>query len=165
VTVTGFSKSYGLAGLRIGAVMAHTDDHYNALFEASLHRSTVHGANIMGQLAATTALNKCDRWLADFVKHLHAMRDICVAELNSMKGVKCISPEGCYVAFADITGTGKSSSEIRDLLFNEAKVAIVPGLKQWFGDGAEGYIRLSFATSEDILREALSRMKLTLDKI
>ena len=41
----------------------------------------------------------------------------------------------------------------------EAKVAVVPGLKQWFGDGAEGYIRMSFDTSEKILNEAISRIK------
>jgi bifunctional pyridoxal-dependent enzyme with beta-cystathionase and maltose regulon repressor activities len=41
----------------------------------------------------------------------------------------------------------------------EAKVLVVPGLKQWFGDGAEGYIRMSFATSEEILTDALLRIK------
>ena len=64
-----------------------------------------------------------------------------------------------YVAFTDITSTNKTSQEIHDLLLNEAKVAIVPGLKQWFGDGAEGYIRMSFATSEEILTDALGRIK------
>ena len=42
---------------------------------------------------------------------------------------------------------------------SSAKVAVVPGLKEWFGEGATGYIRLSFATSEEILKEALSRIK------
>jgi bifunctional pyridoxal-dependent enzyme with beta-cystathionase and maltose regulon repressor activities len=70
-----------------------------------------------------------------------------------------MAPQGCYVAFADIIGTGKSSSEIHQLLMNDAKVAVVPGLKQWFGNGAEGYIRLSFATSSSILQEGISRIK------
>ena len=46
-----------------------------------------------------------------------------------------------------------------DYLLKEAKVAVVPGLKQWFGDGAEGYIRMSFATSEEIVQEAIYRIK------
>ncbi len=165
ITVTGYSKSYGLAGLRIGSVLAPDETHYKRLFEASLQGSTVHGANVMGQIAASAALNKCGDWLAGFVKHLQKMRDLCVTELNSIKGVKCIAPEGCYVAFADIRGTGKTSSQIHELLMRDAKVAVVPGLAQWFGDGAEGYIRISFATSGDILKEALTRIKTTLNSI
>jgi len=165
ITVTGYSKSYGLAGLRIGSVLAPDETHYNRLFETSLQGSTVHGANVMGQIAASTALNKCGDWLNGFVKHLQAMRDLCVKELNSIKGVKCIAPEGCYVAFADITGTGKTSAEIHELLVKDAKVAVVPGLAKWFGDGAEGYIRISFATSGDILKDALTKIKNTLNSI
>jgi aminotransferase len=165
VTITGFSKSYGLAGLRIGAVMASNDIHFRQLIATSLHHSTIHGANVMGQIAATAALTKCGPWLDEFVGHLTKMRKIAVDEFNSMPGIKCIAPEGCYVAFADITGTGKSSSEIKDLLLSSAKVSVVPGLKEWFGEGAEGYIRISFATSEEILREALTRIKKTLLKI
>ena len=163
VTVTGYSKSYGLAGLRIGAVMASNPLHYERLFTTSLHNSTIHGANILSQVAATTALNECEYWLTDFVSHLQRMRDLCVTELNTMKGFNCIAPEGCYVAFTNITGTGRTSKEIHQLLLDEAKVAVVPGAKEWFGEGAEGYIRMSFATSEDILKEALSRMKNTIN--
>ena len=162
VTITGFSKSYGLAGLRIGAVMASNRNHYNRLYEASLHQSTVHGANLLSQVAAIAALEHCGQWLDEFVIHLQAMRDHCVGRLNAIPGFACIPPEGCYVAFADITGTGRSSAEIRDLLFDQAKVAVVPGLPEWFGPGAAGYIRLSFATSKAILDEALDRITLTI---
>jgi aminotransferase len=165
VTVTGFSKSYGLAGLRIGAVMASNENTYKKLIEASLHNSTIHGANLISQVAASTALNECEYWLTNFVKHLHSMRDLCVSELNSIPGFKCIAPEGCYVAFVDIKETKKSSKEIQELLMTQAKVAVVPGLKQWFGEGADGYIRMSFATSEIILRDALSRIKNTINYI
>jgi aminotransferase len=162
ITITGFSKSYGLAGLRIGAVMASNRNHYARLYEASLHQSTVHGANLLSQVAATAALERCGQWLDEFVSHLHAMRDRAVDRLNHLPGFACTRPEGCYVAFADITGTGRSSAEIRDLLFDRAKVAVVPGLPEWFGPGAAGYIRLSFATSQAILDEALDRITLTI---
>ena len=165
VTVTGYSKSYGLAGLRIGAVMASNQTHYDRLFEVSLHNSTIHGANILSQVAATTALNECGYWLNDFVAHLQQMRDLCVRELNATNGFNCISPEGCYVAFTNITDTGKSSAEIHQILFNDAKVAVVPGAKQWFGEGAEGFIRMSFATSEEILADALYRIKNTINSL
>jgi len=159
VTVTGFSKSYGLAGLRIGTIVAGTKENFDRLMDASLHGSTIHGANTLGQIAAAAALTQCQGWLQQFVAHLTKMRDMCVAGLNSIDGVTCMAPEGCYVAFANITGTGKTSKEIADIFLEEKKVAVVPGLKQWFGDGAEGYIRLSFATSGVILEEALQRLK------
>jgi aminotransferase len=146
-------------------VLAFGEDHYQKLLDASLHRSTIHGANVIGQIAAISALEKCDVWLKDFVRHLTRMRDICVSALNEMPGVSCQLPEGCYVAFADIKGTGKSSQEIYELILAEAKVAVVPGLKEWFGEGAEGYIRLSFATSEDILKDALGRMHKVLSRV
>src|SRR5690606_25629643 len=108
---------------------------------------------------------KCEKWLADFVAHLQVVRDLCVNALNDMKGVKCLAPEGCYVAFADIRGTGKTAQELQAMLLEQAKVAVVPGMARWFGEGAEGYIRLSFATTEDILGEALNRMKKTINAI
>ena len=159
ITITGFSKSYGLASLRVGAIFCPDAASYSNIFAASLHASTVHGCNVAGQIAATAALEECKEWLANFVDHLQKMRDICVTGLNAIQGINCMAPQGCYVAFADITGTGKSSSEIQQILMNEAKVAIVPGLKQWFGNGSEGFIRLSFATSAVILNEALDRVK------
>lgn len=159
VTITGFSKSYGLAGLRIGAVMASNDVHYNQLMNTSLHNTTIHGANVIAQVAASAALTKCDYWLDNFLIHLKNMRDLCVKELNQIKGFKCFAPDGCYVAFPNISGTNKTSKEIQELLLNTGKVAVVPGLKEWFGEGADNHIRISFATSEGILKDALNRIK------
>ena len=163
VTITGFSKSYGLSQLRrIGAVMASNQKHYTRLYETSLHQSTVHGANLLSQVAATAALEECGQWLDEFVSHLHTMRDHSIDRLNRIPGFQSKHPEGCYVAFADITATGRSSAAIREILFDRAKVAVVPGLPEWFGPGATGYIRLSFATSQAILDEALDRITLTI---
>ncbi len=165
ITITGFSKSYALGGLRIGAILASNPNHYKKLFEASLHNSTIHGANVLSQIAATTALNECGYWLSGFLNHLHAMRQLCVNELNTINGFNCIAPEGCYVAFVNIKETKITSAEMRDLLLNTAKVLVVPGLKQWFGDGAESYFRVSFATTEKILTEALVRIKNTINQL
>ncbi|MCG9794171.1 pyridoxal phosphate-dependent aminotransferase [Flavobacterium algicola] len=159
ITITGFSKSYGLAGLRIGAVIAHNQNHFNLLMDVSLHNSTVHGATVLSQVAATAALNECGYYLDNFVTHLTKIRSLIVTELNSIPGFNCVAPEGCYVAFTNITKTNKTSQEIYELLLKEAKVAVVPGLKQWFGEGAEGHIRMSFASSEEVIMEAMNRIK------
>ena len=89
------------------------------------------------------------------------MRSIIVNRFNGLTGFKCYYPEGCYLAFVNIKETGLSSKEVYDLLLNKAKVAVVPGLPQWFGTEAEGYIRLSFATSEMLIEEAMNRIQKT----
>ena len=163
ITVTGYSKSYGLAGLRIGSVLCPNKKIFDQILESSLHQSTVHGANVLGQIAATAALNEAQVWLSSFVEHLHGMRNLAVQKLNEMPGVHCKSPEGCYVLFPDISQTPYSASELHKHLLDKAKVAVVPGLPKWFGSAAEGHIRLSFATSEELLTEALNRIHYFLD--
>jgi aspartate/methionine/tyrosine aminotransferase len=159
ITVTGFSKSYGMAGLRIGVVVAHTPALFKRLFDASMHQYTVNGVSVLSQVGATAALKECDYWLDEFVQHTHRMRDLLVTELNTIPGFNCVAPDGCYVAFVNIKETQMSSSQMHELLLNKAKVAVVPGLEQWFGKGAEGYIRLCFSTSEAILKESIDRVK------
>jgi len=163
IIVTGYSKSYGLAGLRVGAVLCPTIEIFKSILNNSLHNSTIHGVSVLSQIAATTALNDCQEWLNNFVIHLTKMRDFSVEKINSIPGLSCISPEGCYVLFINISQTGFTSDEIYQLLLNKGKVAVVPGLSQWFGDQAEGYIRISFATSEKVLSEAFDRIKNTLN--
>ena len=158
ILVTGFSKSYGLAGLRIGVVASTNDELFEKLLTKSLHKSTIHGVNSIGQIAATAALENSQEWLVEFVAHLQKMRDFVTQRINQLPGLKTISPDGCYVSFIDVRGTGMTATAFQEKMFQEAKVALVPGLPQWFGPGAEGYVRLSFATSSEILEEAMNRI-------
>jgi aspartate/methionine/tyrosine aminotransferase len=128
-------------------------------------KTTAYGVSTLSQAAAEAAFKHCRYWVNDFVQHLTLMRDLVTDSLNTMKNVTCHSPQGCYVVFPNIKATGKSSTEISNYILQEAKVAVVPGAAQWFGPGAEGYIRICFSTSESILREALGRMKDTMDKL
>jgi len=159
ITITGYSKSYGLAGLRVGSVFMPNANLYQLIFDRSQHRSTVHGCNVVGQIAATAALKEAQPWLKDFVTHLQSMRDLVTTRLNNIPGVQCTIPQGCYVAFPNISGTGMTSEQMHQLLIEKALVATVPGLPQWFGSGAAHHIRLSFATSESVLIEALDRIE------
>ncbi len=159
ILINGFSKSYGLAGLRIGSLVAPDENLFQKLLHKSRHESTVHGANTIGQVAAVAALNDSQDWLAEFVNHLHAMRDLVVTHLNALPGITCQPPEGCYLAFANTSGTGLTSEEFQAKVLKDAKVMIVPGLDRWFGDGAKDHVRISFATSAGILNEAFDRIK------
>jgi len=158
VVVTGFSKSYGLAGLRAGAVITSNPELLERVILASDQRSTVHGSNVLAQVAATAALKDAQPWLNEFLLHLHEMRLLTVNALNNLPGVKCYAPQGCYVAFADISETGMDAESICSKWLSEAKVSVVPGLPRWFGSRAQGHIRLSFATSSTILNDAFERI-------
>jgi aspartate/methionine/tyrosine aminotransferase len=165
ITVSGYSKSYGLAGLRVGFVMASDEKLFKKLFESSGHASTVHGCNALAQVAASTALNECAYWLHDFVEHLQRMRDLSLKEISTIPGFSCHSPQGCYLLFCNIQKTGYESASLQTLLLEKAKVAVVPGLPRWFGEGAAGHIRICFSTSENILTEAFSRIRQCLNAV
>ena len=159
ITVHGFSKSFGLAGLRVGCVATSNRALFKKIFAASLHDSTVHGCNALGQVAASAALTHAQPWLNDFVRHLQKMRDFCISQIEEMPNISCYTPQGCYLLFCNISGNGLSSTDLQQKMLINAKVAVVPGLPKWFGTAAEGYIRICFSTSEEVLKEAFHRMK------
>ncbi len=158
VVVHGFSKSFALAGLRIGYV-ATTDAEASArMLAASEQPSTVDGAATISQIAAAAAYDEALPWLAAFLTHLRARRDQCVAALRAMPGVSVESPDATYVAFARVDAGARSMESLTEALRDDHGVAVVPGSARWFGEGAAGHVRVCFATSEGIVREGLSRM-------
>jgi aspartate aminotransferase len=82
-------------------------------------------------------------------------RDLA-AGLNQIKGISCPLVEGAFYAFADVRGTGLTSTQAADLFLQEAHVAVTPGIA--FGAAGEGHVRLSFATSDDALTQAVDRL-------
>jgi len=88
-------------------------------------------------------------------------RELVVTELNSL-GLKCSRPQGAFYAFPSIKSTGMSSLDFSRKLLEKEKVAVVPGTA--FGSCCEGYIRISYASSLDNLKEALARIKRFLEK-
>jgi aspartate/methionine/tyrosine aminotransferase len=84
-------------------------------------------------------------------------RKLIVKLLNEVPGVSCITPKGAFYAFPNITGTGMKSKQLEELLLEEAGVATVSGTS--FGHLGEGYIRFSYASSTENIKEALRRMK------
>ena len=159
ISVFGFSKTFGLAGLRVGFVHAPTEKIFESLIQASRARSTSTGVSTLSQIAATAAYEKCWYWVDAFLAHLLQARDYTHNRLSQMPGVKCRKPDGTYVIFPDLRAYGLKSEQMADYLLKEAKVAVVPGAPQWFGPGAEGHIRLCFSTSLEVLREALDRIE------
>lgn len=159
IIVGGFSKTFGLAGLRIGFIRAPDAALFGRIFAASHAEKTAYGAATLSQIAAEAALRFGWPWAAQSLAHLRRMRDRVCARLDALPGLSCPRPEATYVAFARIEQPGPSVAAVVEHLREVARVAVVPGAARWFGPGAEGHIRLTFATSEAILDEALGRIE------
>lgn len=159
LSVFGFSKSFGVAGLRAGALYAHDKEIFETLVDTSQVRTTAGGIASLSQIGAMAALEKGRPWLDAFLVHLEGNRDYGVKRINNIKGLQCRVPQATYMFFVDITETGLSSTEFADRLKEEAKVAVVPGISKFFGPGAEGNIRICYATSRALLTEALDRIE------
>ncbi len=159
VTVYGFSKTFGLAGLRVGCLLAPDADTARALLEVSRATTTATGVATLSQVAATAALRSAWPYATAFVDHLRDQRDYAVERLNRLPGVRCRPPEGTYVLFPDVRATGIDAITLAERLHAEARVALVPGAPRWFGPGAAGHLRLCVSTSRAILTEALDRVE------
>ena len=165
ISVYGFSKTFGLAGLRVGFIAAPDTKVFNKILNSSLATTTAGGVSTLSQIAAAAAYENCWYWADAFLEHLTKVRDYAVERLNKMMGVTCRKPEGTYLLFPDVKSFGMPSEEIALYLLKHAKVAVVPGAAKWFGPGAEGHIRICFATSMEIMKEALDRIEVALEKL
>jgi aspartate/methionine/tyrosine aminotransferase/2-polyprenyl-6-methoxyphenol hydroxylase-like FAD-dependent oxidoreductase len=165
VTVYGFSKNFALAGLRVGAVICADPEWKKEIVAASDAESTVYGVSVLSQVAVVAALNEGREWLAGFVDHLQSQRDYVVQRLARWPGVAAQKPQGTYVVFPDVSGLSDDAERLCQQLREHARVALVPGAPRWFGPGARGHLRICFATSRRILREAFDRMEPQIDRL
>jgi aspartate aminotransferase len=163
VVLNGVSKAYSMTGWRIGYCGGPA--RIITAMENIQSQSTSNPSSI-SQAAAETALNGDQSCMNPMIAAFKERNIFVTEQLNQINGVRCLSSEGAFYAFADvrqsISDLHKSSllSTPTDIAFSEyllekAGVAVVPGS----AFGCEGYMRLSFATSMDNLKQALSRIK------
>ncbi|MCZ7362967.1 MAG: pyridoxal phosphate-dependent aminotransferase [Candidatus Methanoperedens sp.] len=155
ITVNGFSKAYAMTGWRLGYVCAPKEIYEQML---KLHSHSVSQATSFVQYAGIPALQGDQTCVADMVKEFRARRDLLVVGLNRL-GIKCACPDGAFYAFADVSEYG-SGEKVAELLLNKAFVATTPGAA--FGEAGNDFIRISYATSQERIREALRRMEAVL---
>jgi len=151
--LNGFSKAYAMTGWRLGYA-AGPADVIAAM--TKIHQYTMLCAPITAQKAAIEALRNGAVERERMVDQYNQRRRVIVSGLNRI-GLPCVEPKGAFYAFPSITGTGMSSEEFCEALLKEEKVAVVPG--NAFGKTGEGYIRCSYASSIDKIKEALNRME------
>lgn len=156
-TVYGFSKSFGIAGLRIGAVLCNDQDIFDDFVEKSNFNSTIEGVSTLSQIAASVALERAKPWYREFLSHLQNNRNFAYDILSGSEILSPNLPEATFVLFPKIKNNLTSDEFTRHVL-QHGKVAVVPGSERWFGKGAEGHIRICFSTSREILEEGLNRI-------
>ena len=159
MSVFGFSKSFGIAGLRAGCVYTTDEKLFQAIVDKSAVMTTVGGIASICQVAAMTCLDKCYYWVDAFLEHLTKNRDYAVERLNQMPGLVAYKPQATYLLYVDVSSFGMTSVEFTDYMQEYVKLALVSGGEKFFGPGSEGYIRICIATSHAILAEGLDRLE------
>lgn len=160
VCVAGsFSKTYAMTGWRIGYTIANPE-WTRAMVKLQSHSAT-HPTSFV-QYACSKALQNSDATIAAvdaMTREYERRRNWFVPALNEIKGFKCAMPEGAFYAFADVRGTFgerfKSSADVADILLKEAHIVVTDGE----GFGADGFLRLSYATAMENLERAVDQMK------
>ncbi len=152
VYLNGFSKAYAMTGFRIGYACGPAKV---IAAMTKIHQYTILCASIEGQMAAQEALKNGARNVLVMKKEYNRRRRYIVEALNKI-GLDCHMPQGAFYVFPSIKSTGECSMDFAQNLLKEKKVALVPGTA--FGKACEGYVRISYASSYENLKEAVRRI-------
>jgi aminotransferase len=159
IVINGFSKAFAMTGWRIGFACGPKD----ALDQMrKIHQYAIMCSPTMAQYAAIEALKNGEGEMRRMVDEYNRRRRVMTDGFNKI-GLSCFEPFGAFYCFPDIRSTDLSSDEFCERLLAEEKVLTVPG--NAFGACGEGFIRATYATSIDNIREALVRIKRFVERI
>ena len=154
VLLDGWSKTYAMTGWRLGwgvwpeALVEHA---------TRLAINTHSCVNAAAQWAGIAALRGPQDSVERMVARFDERRRLIVAELNRIPGFRCGTPGGAFYAFPNVAGTGRPARALQDELLEGAGVAVVAGTS--FGRHGEGYLRFSYAASNEAIAEACARVR------
>lgn len=160
IILDGFSKTYAMTGWRLGYAVANKE-----IIEG-LKKIAVNSFSCVAtfvQIAGVEALNGPQEEAEKMKQEYLARRNLIVNGLNEIPGMSVKIPRGAFYVFPNIKKVGKSSKEIADYLLYEAGVCTLSGTA--FGAYGEGYIRFSYATSQENIKEGLRRVKEAFEKL
>ena len=150
-----FSKTYAMTGWRIGYSLANAD-WTRAMLKVQSHSTS--NATSISQAAATEALNGPRDSVATMLAEYTRRREWLLDALNEIPGLRCPQPEGAFYAFPDVRGClkdGETSDDFANQLLEREQTVVTDGA----GFGADGFIRISYATSLDRLQEGVKRIR------
>jgi aspartate aminotransferase len=151
--IDGFSKSFAMTGWRLGYTVA-PPEVASALALLAINSYTCVAE--FTQYAAIDALRDREGNTPRMVSEFARRRAQFVYDLNQVPGFHCEPPAGAFYAWVDIRGTGASAEDVCRILLEDAGVAAIPGAA--FGPSGQQFVRFSFASSVENLREAAARI-------
>ena len=167
IVINGLSKSYAMTGWRIGYSASSVEI---AKLMSSIQSHVTSNINSISQYAAIEALTGPQDSIKSMIKEFEKRRNYMIDRINKIEGVSYIKPSGAFyimVYVGDFYGKNiageviNSSLDFSKSILEEEKVAVIPGI----AFGLDGYIRLSYATSMDIIEEGLDRLERYLKKL
>ena len=154
ITINGLSKSVAMTGWRFGYLASANDELVKAM--KKLQSQSTSNINSITQKAAIAGLDgRADADIEMMRKVFKARRDMAVELINESDKLSVVKPDGAFYLFINIKKVTEDSMEFAKRLLEEKGVAVVPGL----GFGSDGYVRLSFATDEESIKEGIKRLK------
>jgi aspartate aminotransferase len=152
ITVNGFSKSYAMTGWRLGYLAAP-----EAVAKAvdSIQSHTTANSSSFSQRGALAALKGDQQSVADMREEFDMRRNYMLDRLSKIPNVTAVKPQGAFYVLVNVSQLGLTSQNFADRLLSKSNVAVVPGAA--FGD--DRTIRLSYATSIDIIKKGLDRFQ------
>lgn len=154
ITVAGFSKTFSMTGWRLGTLVAPLPI---AKAVASIQSQTSSNATTFAQFGALAALQEPEKAKAavdEMLLVFDRRRLKLLKGLTTIEGITCQRAQGAFYLFPNISGLGLSAADFAARILEEKLVAVVPGA----GFGAEGYMRLSYATSDEVIDKGLIRL-------
>jgi aspartate aminotransferase len=154
IVVSGFSKSYSMTGWRLGTLVAQPAI---AKAAAEIQGQMASNATSFAQYGALAALRETEKTKASLETMLVAFdrrRKLLHRGLSGIPGMSCVLAQGAFYLFPNISSFGIGSVEFCERLLDSEKVAAVPGM----GFGAEGYLRMSYATSDEVIVKGIARL-------
>jgi len=153
IVLDGWSKTYAMTGWRLG-YSVWPKPLYDAARKLAVNSYSC--VNAPTQFAGLAALTGPQDAVHAMVAEFDARRKVVVEGLNQLPGVKCAIPKGAFYAFPNIKATGWKAKPLANALLDQAGVATIGGPD--FGVYGEGYLRLSYANSQENIRRALARI-------
>jgi aspartate aminotransferase len=154
IVLNGWSKTWAMTGWRMGWSI-WPDALYGKVRKLAVNCWSC--VNAPSQYAGIAAIDGPQDEVDRMMRAFDRRRQVVVEGLNAIDGISCITPKGAFYAFPNIKETGRPAKKLASQLLEEAGVALIAGPD--FGTLGEGYIRLSYANSEENILRALERLE------
>ncbi len=163
IVCTAPSKTFNLAGLQVSNILIPNEKLRQSFIHTIVNKNGIGIPNSFGIVAMIAAYNEGEEWLGQVLKYIdsnfHFLQEFVA---NNLPDIKYIEPEGTYLAWLDFNSLGLNDEDLKNLILNEAKIALDGG--KLFGAGGEGFQRINVACPKSILEETMQRIKTVVDQ-